>query len=133
MSTAPREMTFLLAEPERRILQALAARVPRSIRSNHLTALGTIAAAGARAAYGLTHYSPASLWAASLLLVLLHTTLALAALWEVKGPCSIALVANWPLAILLTGMVALFVGRFARNLYRLANLEPQRFKWWEQG
>src|SRR5207245_10487239 len=68
-----------------------------------------------------------------LLLVLLNTTLALAALWEVKGPWSIALVANWTLAILLTGMVALFVGRFARNLYRLAKLEPQRFKWWEQG
>src|SRR5438309_8173647 len=70
MSTAPREMTFLLAEPERRILQALAARVPRSIRSNHLTALGTIAAAGAGAAYALTHYSPAWLWVASLMLVI---------------------------------------------------------------
>jgi len=223
-----RELTFLLAGVERRILVRLAARVPRSIRSNHLTALGTIAAAGAGAAYALTHYSPAWLWVASLmlvinwlgdsldgtlarvrgtqrpkygyyvdhvvdafsttviglgiglspyvnlglalglvvvylalsinvylessvfgvfkisygrigptevrlLLVLLNTTLALAALWEVKGPWSIALVANWTLAILLTGMVALFVGRFARNLYRLAKLEPQRFKWWEQG
>jgi hypothetical protein len=28
---------------------------------------------------------------------------------------------------------ALFVGRFARNLYRLAKLEPQRFKWCDQG
>src|SRR2546427_10970025 len=224
MSTAPREMTFLLAEPERRILQALAARVPRSIRSNHLTALGTIAAAGAGAAYALTHYSPAWLWVASLmlvinwlgdsldgtlarmrgtqrpkygyyvdhvvdafsttviglgiglspyvnlglalglvvvylalsinvylessvfgvfkisygrigptevrlLLVLLNTTLALATLWEVKGPWSIALVANWTLAIVLTGMVALFVGRFARNLYRLAQLRPPRLQW----
>jgi len=67
-----------------------------------------------------------------LLLVFLNTVLALAALWEVKGPWPIRLVANWTLAILLTGMVALFVGRFARNLYRLAKLEPQRFKWWEQ-
>jgi hypothetical protein len=30
-------------------------------------------------------------------------------------------------------MIALFVGRFARNLYRLAKLEPQRFRWWEPG
>jgi len=221
-----RELTFLLAGVERRILVRLAARVPRSIRSNHLTALGTIAAAGAGTAYALTHYSPAWLWVASLmlvinwlgdsldgtlarvrgtqrpkygyyvdhvvdafstaviglgiglspyvnlglalglvvvylalsinvylessvfgvfkisygrigptevrlLLIMLNTTLALAALWEVKGPWSITLVANWTLAILLTGMVALFVGRFARNLYRLAKLEPQRFKWWE--
>ena len=26
----------------------------------------------------------------------------------------------------------LFVGRFARNLYRLSKLEPQRFHWWER-
>jgi len=222
-----REMTFLLAGVERRVLQRLAARVPRSIRSNHLTALGTIAAAGAGTAYALTNYSPRWLWVASLmlvgnwlgdsldgtlarvrgtqrpkygyyldhvvdafsttviglgiglspyvdlgialglvvvylalsinvylestvfgvfkisygrigptevrlLLIALNTTLALAALWEVKGPWPIALVANWTLAILLAGMVALFVGRFAKNLYRLARLEPQRFKWWEQ-
>src|SRR2546426_10540178 len=228
MTTGTREMRFLLADPEGRILRALAARVPRSIRSNHLTAIGLIGAAGAGTAYALTTYKPAWLWVASamlvlnwlgdsldgtlarvrgtqrpkygyyldhvvdafstsmiglgiglspyvdlglalglvvvylalsinvylestvfgvfkisygrigptevrLLLVLLNTTLALAALWEVKGPWSIALVANWTLAILLTGMVALFVGRFARNLYRLAKLEPQRFKWWEQG
>src|SRR5256712_7022108 len=228
MTTGTREMRFLLAEPEGRILRALATRVPRSIRSNHLTAIGLIGAAGAGTAYALTTYNPAWLWVASamlvlnwlgdsldgtlarvrgtqrpkygyyldhvvdafstsmiglgiglspyvdlglalglvvvylalsinvylestvfgvfkisygrigptevrLLLVLLNTTLALAALWEVKGPWSIALVANWTLAILLTGMVALFVGRFARNLYRLAKLEPQRFKWWEQG
>jgi phosphatidylglycerophosphate synthase len=222
-----REMTFLLAGVERRVLQRLAARVPRSIRSNHLTALGTLAAAGAGTAYALTNYSPRWLWVASLMLVInwlgdsldgtlarvrgtqrpkygyyldhvvdafsttviglgiglspyvdlgialglvvvylalsinvylestvfgvfkisygrigptevrllliaLNTTLALAALWEVKGPWPIALVANWTLAILLGGMVALFVGRFAKNLYRLARLEPQRFKWWEQ-
>jgi hypothetical protein len=58
--------------------------------------------------------------------------LAVAALWEVKGPLPIGVVANWTLAILLGGMVVLFVGRFARNLYRLAKLEPQRFKWWEE-
>ncbi len=223
-----REMTFLLAGVERRVLQRLAAHVPRSIRSNHLTALGTIAAAGAGTAYALTNYSPAWLWVASLmlclnwlgdsldgtlarvrgtqrpkygyyldhvvdafsttviglgiglspyvdlgialglvvvylalsinvylessvfgvfnisygrigptevrlLLIALNTTLALAALWEEKGPWPIAHGANWTHAILLIGMVALFVGRFARNLYRLAKLEPQRFRWWEQG
>src|SRR3989454_7405662 len=42
---------------------------------------------------------------------------------QIKGPLPIRLVANWTLAILLAGMVALFVGRFARNLYRLAKLE----------
>jgi hypothetical protein len=75
-------MTFLLAGVERRVLQYLAARVPRALRSNHLTVLGTLGAAGAGTA--------------------------------------------------LTGMVVLFVGRFARNLYRLAKLEPQRFRWWEE-
>jgi phosphatidylglycerophosphate synthase len=221
-----REMTFLLAGVERRALQSLAARVPRSIRSNHLTAIGILGAVGAGTAYALTHYDPAWLWVASLmlgvnwvgdsldgtlarvrgtqrpkygyyldhvvdafstaviglgiglspyvnlglalglvvvylalsinvylessvfgvfkisygrigptevrlLLVFLNTVLALAALWEVKGPWPINLVANWTLAILLAAMVALFVGRFARNLYRLAKLEPQRFRWWE--
>ena len=221
-----REMTFLLAGVERRVLQALAARVPRSIRSNHLTVIGILGAVGTGTAYALTRYDPAWLWVASLmlgvnwlgdsldgtlarvrgtqrpkygyyldhvvdafstvviglgiglspyvnlglalglvvvylalsinvylessvfgvfkisygrigptevrlLLVFLNTVLALAALWEVKGPWPIRLVANWTLAILLAGMVALFVGRFARNLYRLAKIEPQRFKWWE--
>src|SRR5436309_2860617 len=227
MTTGTREMRFLLAEPEGRILRALAARVPRSIRSNHLTAIGLIGAAGAGTAYALTTYNPAWLWVASamlvlnwlgdsldgtlarvrgtqrpkygyyldhvvdafstaviglgiglspyvdlglalglvvvylalsinvylestvfgvfkisygrigptevrLLLIALNTMLAVAALLQIKGPLPIRLVANWTLAILLAGMVALFVGRFARNLYRLAKLEPQRFRWWEE-
>ena len=226
--TGTREMTFLLAPIEGPVLQALARHVPRAIRSNHLTVLGTLGAAGAGAAYALTRYHPAWLWVASgmlavnwlgdsldgtlarvrgtqrpkygyyldhvvdafstamiglgiglspyvnlglalglvvvylalsinvylessvfgvfkisygrigptevrLLLVILNTMLALIALAELKGPISISVVANWTLAVLLAGMVALFVGRFARNLYRLAKLEPQRFKWWEQG
>src|SRR5438067_724785 len=68
MTTGVREMRFLLAGPEGRILRALAARVPRSIRSNHLTAIGTIGAAAAGIAYALTTYHPAWLWVASLML-----------------------------------------------------------------
>jgi len=227
MTDAPREMTFLLAGVERRVLRLLAERVPRMLRSNHLTVLGTLGAVGAGTAYALTTYDPAWLWVASLmlgvnwvgdsldgtlarvrgtqrpkygyyvdhvvdafstaviglgiglspyvdlglalglvvvylalsinvylestvfgvfkisygrigptevrlLLVLLNTILALAALWRFKGPFPVGVVANWTLAVLLTGMVALFVGRFARNLYRLAKLEPQRFRWWEE-
>ena len=221
MTTGVREMRFLLAGPEGRILQALAARVPRSIRSNHLTAIGTIAAAAAGIAYALTTYHPAWLWVASAMLVVnwlgdsLDGTLA-----RVRGtqrpkygyyldhvvdafstaviglgiglspyvdlglalgmvivylalsinvylessvfgvfkisygrigptemrlllialntlvvfwPSPTSLVANWTLGIILAGMVALFVGRFVRNLYRLAKLEPQRFRWWETG
>src|SRR2546428_2608652 len=227
MTTGPGEMRFLLAEPEGRILRALAARVPRSIRSNHLTAIGLIGAAGAGTAYALTTYKPAWLWVASLmlainwlgdsldgtlarvrgtqrpkywyyldhvvdafptaviglgiglspyvnlglalglvvvylalsinvylessvfgrfkiaygrigptevrlLLVILNTMLAVAAQLQIKGPLPIRLVANWTLAILLAGMVALFVGRFARNLYRLPKHGPQRFRCWEE-
>src|SRR6267143_1170135 len=221
MTTGTREMRFLLAEPEGRMLRALAARVPRSIRSNHLTAIGMIGAAGAGVAYALTTYNPAWLWVASAMLVVnwlgdsLDGTLA-----RVRGtqrpkygyyldhvvdafstaviglgiglspyvdlglalglvvvylalsinvylestvfgvfkisygrigptearlllialntlvvfwPSSTSLVANWTLGVILAAMIALFVGRFARNLYRLAKLEPQRFRWWEPG
>src|SRR5437667_9840556 len=217
-----RELTFLLAGVERRILQRLAARVPRSIRSNHLTALGTIAAAGAGTAYALTNYSPRWLWVASLMLVgnwlgdsldgtlarvrgtqrpkygyyldhvvdafstaviglgiglspyvdlpialglvVLYLALSINVYLESSvfgvfkisygriGPTEVRLllillntvlvffprphtlvanVANWPLTAILIRMLALFVARFARNLYRLAKLEPQRLRWWE--
>ena len=68
-ATAQRELTFLLAEPERRLLRALAARLPLRIRSNHLTVLGVLGAAGAGTAYALSAYGAAWLWAASALLV----------------------------------------------------------------
>lgn len=221
-----RELTFLLAGVERPVLLRLAALVPRSIRSNHLTALGTIGATGAGVAYALTTYDPTWLWIASLMLVvnwlgdsldgtlarvrgtqrpkygfyldhvvdaystaviglglglspyvylglalgivvaylamsinvylestvfgvfkisygrigptevrlmliLLNTVAAITAGWPSPLPVPISVVANWTLGGVLAGMVALFVGRFARNLYRLAKLEPQRFRWWE--
>ena len=222
-----RELTFLLANWERPVLLWLAARVPRTIRSNHLTGLGVLGATGAGVAYALTNFSHAWLWVASamlvvnwigdsldgtlarvrgtqrpkygyyldhvvdaystaviglglglspyvylgiglgivivylamsinvylestvfgvfkisygrigptevrLILILLNTAAFITTGWPSPLPVPIDVLANWMLAILLTGMVALFVGRFARNLYRLAKLEPQRFKWWEE-
>ena len=219
---ATREMHFLLAEPEGRLLRALAKHVPRPIRSNHLTALGTIGATAAGVAYALTNYSSKWLWVASAMLIVnwlgdsLDGTLArvrgtqrpkygyyldhvvdafstaviglgiglspyvdlaialglvvvylalsinvylestVFGVFKISygriGPTEVRLVlillncllllvpaphslvanvANWTLTVILAGMIALFVGRFARNLYRLAKLEPQRFRWWE--
>jgi phosphatidylglycerophosphate synthase len=222
-----RELTFLLANLERPVLLWLATRVPRSIRSNHLTGLGVLGATGAGIAYALTNYSHAWLWVASamlvvnwigdsldgtlarvrgtqrpkygyyldhvvdaystaiiglglglspyvylgialgivivylamsinvylestvfgvfkisygrvgptevrLILILLNTTAVITAGWPYPLGVPINRVANITLGIVLAGMVVLFVGRFARNLYKLAKLEPQRFKWWEQ-
>jgi phosphatidylglycerophosphate synthase len=220
-------MEFLLAGVERRVLQWLAARIPRTIRSNHLTALGMVGAAGAGVAYALSSYDHRWLWAASamlvvnwvgdsldgtlarvrgtqrpkygyyldhvvdafsttmiglgiglspyvylglalgivivylamsinvylestvfgvfkisygrigptevrLLLILLNTAAIITSGWPSPLPVPVSIVANWTLGILLAGMVVLFIGRFARNLHRLAKLEPQRFRWWEQ-
>src|SRR5262245_44517347 len=208
-------MTFLLAGLERPVLLWLAARVPRGIRSNHLTALGTIGATAAGVAYALTRYDARWLWVASAMLVVnwlgdsldgtlarvrntqrpkygyyldhvvdaFSTTviglgiglspyvdLAIAlglvivylapsgfGVFKISygriGPTEVRLllillntlllvfprphtlvpnVANWTLTVLLAGMVGLFVGRIVRNLYKLAKLEPQRFRWWDQ-
>ena len=62
-------MTFLLAAPERRLLQAIAARLPRWVTSDALTILGMVGALGTGAAYALSTLGPAWLWAASALLV----------------------------------------------------------------
>ncbi len=67
--TAPRTLRFLLAEPERRVLRWVAARLPARVMPDHLTALGVLAAAGIAAAYALSNQSDAWLWAASGLLV----------------------------------------------------------------
>ena len=63
-----REMTYVLAEFERRLLERLARRVPRGLRPNHFTALGMLGAVGAGVAYALARFHPAWLWVASLML-----------------------------------------------------------------
>jgi phosphatidylglycerophosphate synthase len=70
MADAKREMTFLLAGPERRLLRAIAARLPHWINSDQFTALGVAAATGTGVAYALSGRHPGALWAASALLVL---------------------------------------------------------------
>lgn len=67
---APREMGFLLAKPERSLLAWLAARVPRRITPDHMTALALVASLGIAAAYLLSNQNPAWLWAASALLAI---------------------------------------------------------------
>ncbi len=68
MSEARRELTFWLARSERRLLTAIARRMPARVTSDALTALGVLGAAGAGLAYALTTASPAWLWVASLML-----------------------------------------------------------------
>jgi phosphatidylglycerophosphate synthase len=69
MATASRELTFLLAGPEKRLLQAIARRIPRRFRPNHLTVLGVLAGTGVGVAYALSRHNPGWLWVASALLV----------------------------------------------------------------
>jgi phosphatidylglycerophosphate synthase len=209
-----RDMTFVLADFERRLLERMARRVPRGLRANHFTALGMVGAAGAGVAYALTRYNPAWLWVASVMLAVhwlgdsLDGTLARVRgterpkygfyLDHVMGALSVVLVgvgiglsgyvspllalglvvaylalavnvylessvfgvvkveygrigptearlalvvlntvlafgvhptvrvANWTAAVVLAGMVLVFVWRLARNLSRLNKLEPQR-------
>ncbi|HEX2129381.1 MAG TPA: CDP-alcohol phosphatidyltransferase family protein, partial [Solirubrobacterales bacterium] len=66
---ATREPSFLLAKPEKRLLTWIAARLPRWILPDDLTALGVAAAFGICAAYQLANDSLDWLWVASLLLV----------------------------------------------------------------
>ncbi|MBX6362731.1 MAG: CDP-alcohol phosphatidyltransferase family protein [Gemmatimonadetes bacterium] len=67
-SRAPREMTSLLAGAERRLLRAIAARLPYRILSDHLTLVGVLGAIGAGAAYALSSLHPGWLWVASAML-----------------------------------------------------------------
>jgi len=65
-----RELTSLTAEPERRALLFLAARVPAAVGPDHLTALGLIAMLAAGAAYALSARWPLLLLAVNVALVL---------------------------------------------------------------
>jgi len=60
-----RELTFLLAAPERRLLRWIAARLPRWVSSDQLTALGVAAATAVGIAYALSGVHPGWLWVAS--------------------------------------------------------------------
>src|SRR3954453_14969596 len=64
-----REPNFLLARAEKRALRAIAARLPRWVLPDDLTALGVLSAVGIFVAYALSNDSPAWLWVASGLLV----------------------------------------------------------------
>jgi phosphatidylglycerophosphate synthase len=66
---ATREPSFLLAKPEKRVLRAIAGRLPRWILPDDLTLLGIVAAAAICIAYLLSNGSDAWLWVASGLLV----------------------------------------------------------------
>ena len=66
---ATREPSFLLAEPEKRLLRWIAGRLPRWILPDDMTALGVLAALGVCVAYQLSNDSIEWLWAASGLLV----------------------------------------------------------------
>ena len=69
MTDPTRELTFLLAGPERRLLRAIAARLPGWVTSNQLTATGVVAATGTGLAYALSGTHAGWLWIASALLV----------------------------------------------------------------
>jgi len=70
MADPTREMTFLLAESERRLLRWIAARLPPWVTSDQLTALGVAAATATGIAYSLSGVHHAWLWVASLMLVI---------------------------------------------------------------
>jgi len=69
MAPAKRELTCWLADPERRLLRAVATRLPAAVHSDHLTALGILGAVGVGAAYALSRCNAAWLWVASACLV----------------------------------------------------------------
>ena len=65
MAPAKRELTFLLADSERRLLRAVAARLAAGVTPDLLTMLGVLGALGVGAAYALSRFSAGWLWAAS--------------------------------------------------------------------
>lgn len=69
MTTAKREMAFLLAAPERRLLCWMAERMPAWVQSDHMTILGVIGSIGIAVGYALTELSSGWLWLVSGMLV----------------------------------------------------------------
>lgn len=69
MADPRREMTFLLAGPERRLLRWIAARLPDWVTSDQLTALGVLAATVTAVSYALSGLHRGWLWGASAALV----------------------------------------------------------------
>lgn len=69
MADPRRELTFLLAGPERRLLRWIAGRLPGWVTSDQLTALGVLAATATATAYALSGLHPGWLWGASAALV----------------------------------------------------------------
>jgi archaetidylinositol phosphate synthase len=66
---AVREPNFLLARHEKRLLRAVASRLPRWILPDDLTALGVVSAIAICIAYQATNLNRSWLWVASALLV----------------------------------------------------------------
>ena len=66
---AVREPNFLLARQEKRLLTAIAKRLPKRILPDDLTALGVAAAIGICIAYQATNADSVWLWVASVLLI----------------------------------------------------------------
>ena len=69
MEESERVRAAITADIEKRILVALARRLPGWVHSDHLTVLGVIAALGIGAGYALSVTSPHWLWLASAMLV----------------------------------------------------------------
>lgn len=70
MEESVRERAALTAKLEKRVLHALARRMPGWLHSDHLTVLGVVGAAGAAAGYALSSLDPHWLWLASVMLAL---------------------------------------------------------------
>jgi archaetidylinositol phosphate synthase len=70
MNDPRRERAALTAGVERRLLVAMAERLPASIHSDHMTILGVLGAVLAAVGYGLSLLGPHWLWLASFALVL---------------------------------------------------------------
>jgi phosphatidylglycerophosphate synthase len=68
--SAKREMSFLLAAPERRVLRWIATRLPRGAMPDHLTVVGVAGALTTGAGYALSARHAGWLWLATLGLAL---------------------------------------------------------------